>query len=162
MKSGSPAKTGATGTCFSHSVAWYKSVACELEPRSAWSRPVVEPPSGPVHWGLPNRQKASSGCQTPRKGRTGLSGAGRQSERRPTDHRSRCGAEQPGPAVRRGDAAAIHDQCERHHSPGTVSVPCRPFIRPLLHLGSRGEWLTIRAIDKRTVASPPDRTSPRH
>jgi hypothetical protein len=162
MKSGAPACTGATGESLVYGATAYTGTACVVKPRSHWSRPVTKPPSGSVPWELPNRQKASTGRQTPGKDRTGLSGVGRQSERRSTDHRSRCGAEQPGPAVRRGDAAAIHDQCERHHSPETQLVPCRPFTGPLLHLGSRGEWLTIRAIDKRTMTSSSDHISLKH
>lgn len=157
MKSGAPAGTGATDRYCVSTAAAYSDSACVLKPRSHWSRPVAQPPSGSVPWGPPSRlQKVPTGRQTPVNVRTGLSGAGHQSECRSTDHRSRCGADQPGPAVRRGDAAAIHGQCERHHSPGTQSVPCRSFTGPLVHLGSRGEWLTIRATDKRTLSSPPN------
>ena len=159
MKSGTPAETGATDTLCDSFAEVYGVRRYSVKPRFDWTRPVRETPSASVHWGLPSRQKVSTGHQMPEEDTTGLSGAGRQSERRSTDHRSRCGADQPGPAVRRGDAAAIHDQCERHHSPGTQSVPCRPSTGPLLHSGSRGEWLTIRAIDKHTMTSPSQTTS---
>ena len=160
MKSGAPAVTGATGTCCVCGTTTYTHSGCAVKPRSYWSRPVPQPPSGSVPWEPPSRpQKVPTGRQTPEYDTTGLSEAGRQSERRSTDHRSRCGADQPGPAVRRGDAAAIHDQCERHLSPGTQSVPCRPLTGPLLNSGSRGVWLTIRAIDKHTMTSPSETTS---
>lgn len=86
-------------------------------------------------------------------------GASHRASFRLDGHRSRCGADTPGLAAKRcsasGDAYAIHDQCERHQSPGTKSVPRWPFTGLLLRSGCRGEWLTIRAIDKRTFTSPP-------
>jgi len=163
MKDGAPAITRATDDCHISRVAEYSDLRCVVKPRFHRTRPVSQPPSGSVLRGpLSRPEQVPSGRQTPGKDRTGLSGAGRQSERRSTDHRSRCGAEQPGPAVRRGDATAIYDQCERRFSPRTNLVRCRPFTRPLLHLGSRGEWLAIRAIGKHTMTSPSDSDSFKH
>lgn len=53
-------------------------------------------------------------------------------------HRSRWGVEQPGPEVRRGDAASINDlQCVRHKSPGAASrAPRRAVISSQLRLGA--------------------------
>ena len=158
MKSGTPAETGATDTLCDSFAEIYSVRRYSVKPRFDWTRPVRETPSASVHWGLPSRQKVSTGHQMPEEDTTGLSGAGRQSERRSTDHRSRCGADQPGPAVgrcsARGDAPAIHDQyCVRRRIPGTHSVPCRPLTRPSMHLGTRGVWSTIRTIDKHTMTS---------
>ena len=77
-----------------------------------------------------------------------------------SDHRPRCGADTPGLAAKRcsasGDAYAIYDQCERRYSQGMLFVPRLAITGSSQRLGSRGEWLTIRAIGKRTFSSPPD------
>jgi len=164
MKSSSPARTGAaTSSNPSAAVAYRISSSSVKRPPCRGSQ-LPRAPSGSVRWGPPSRppQKVPTGRQAPENDRTGLSGAGRQSERRSTDHRSGCGVEQPGPAVRRcranGDASAIHDQRERHSPPRTQFVRRRAFTGLQLRMGGRGEWLTIRAIDKRTLNSPPDHT----
>jgi len=160
MKGGAPARTGATDTRYILHVADYSVQRCLVNPRLFGARPVVQTPSGSVPWGRPNRQKVSTSRQMLEYVRTGLSGSGCQSERRLTDHQPRCGTQTPGPAAKRcsasDDAYAINDQCERRNSPGASSAPCRPLIGPHLHMESRGEWLTIRAIDKRTFPSSPN------
>ena len=157
MKAGAPARTGATDTFRIANAEAYRDATCSVKPASLWGDPVLEAPSGSVPWGPPSRspQQVPTGRQTPDKHRTGLSGAGRQSERRSTDHRSRCGADQPGPAVGRcsasGDAPAIHDHyCVRRRIPGTISVPCRPFTRPSMHLDPGASGLP----DERSTSTP--------
>ena len=160
MKGGAPEQTGATDTRYILLVADYSVQRCPVNPRLHRVRPIIKPPSGSVPWGRPNRQKVSTSRQMLEDVRTGFSGGGRQSNRRLTDHQSRCGTVAPGPAARRcnasDDAYAINDRCERHYSPGAFLAPCRPVTGPQLHLESRGEWLTIRAIDKRTFTSSPN------
>jgi len=159
MKNGAPAQTGAVANSSLSASKGYCARACEVKPRSTWSRRHPATPSGSVRWGLPNGQKASTGHLWMDPDQAGCTVVGHQCECRSFDHRSGCGADRPGPAEKRcsasGDAYAIHDQCERHYSPGTQSVPRWPFTGPFTRLGSRGEWLTIRAIDKRTLTSPP-------
>jgi len=160
MNSGSPAGTGATDSSYIRTVAAYSDLRCSVKPRLQWSRTHPAAPSGSVHWGLPNHQKASTGCRSADPGQAGCTAVGQQWERRSPDQRSRCGADQPGLAAKRrsasDDAYAIHDQCERRNSPRTDSVLCRPVTRPMWHLGSRGEWLTLRAVGKRTFTSSPN------
>ena len=167
MKGGAPAGTGATDNCYISRVVAYSDPRCSVNLRLHSDRRVQEAPSGSVPRGpLRRSEKVPSGPQTPEQDTTAFSGAGRQSERRSTDHRSRCGAEQPGPAVGRcgasGDASAIHGQCERQLPLGSEQDPRRHFTVPQPRLGSRGEWLTIRATDKRTLTSPPDHISLKH
>lgn len=158
MKGGAPAGTGATNSFYISRVAAYSDQRCAVKPRFAWSRPVAEPPSSSVPWGLPTDQKVSTGRSTADPDLAGCTAVGQQCEQRSTDHRSGCGAEQPGPAAGRcrasGDASAIHDQCERQLPQRSEHDLRRHLTVSFPRLGSRGEWLTTRAIDKRTTTSP--------
>jgi len=84
-------------------------------------------------------------------------GVSRRASCRLDGHRSRWGADQPGPEVRRGDAASINDlQRERHMSPGAASrASRRAVISSQLRLGGRtGVWSTIRTVHKPAMTSP--------
>jgi len=157
MNDGAPATARATDNCYISRVAGYSDLRCVVKRRHYWARSKPASPSGPVRWGLPTRQQASTGYLRVDPDRAGIAVVGHQRGGRSTDHRSQCGAEQPGPAVGRcrasGDASAKNDQCERHQSPRTQFVQRRPLTGPQWRMGSQGGWLTIRAIDKRTMTS---------
>ena len=63
------------------------------------------------------------------------SGIGCRTRSRLIGHRSWWGTYQPGPEVRRDDAASINDLCRRQFSPGAVRSPARSFQRLDLAFG---------------------------